>query len=357
MNKKREVYADILRIGAILIVIFIHAIANYRYKFFGINGRYYFSLTFIDSFTRIAVPIFFMITGTFMLPRTTERYSLYLKKRLPKLLIPFFLISIFYYFYKCNLLGINPTITNFFVNFFNGNIKYHFWFMYVIIIIYLLIPFIQKLVKNLNRKNLFSLIMLLAILSNGFYTIYLFSFRYEHVILKDIYLPSIFSYINYLLIGYYLYTYKITKNKKIILGIIGFICICLIPIADRLYINGGIDDEMLSPRSIFPIIPSIFTYIFIMNIFEKKKISKKIEAILNKISVCTIYIYMVHVYVLEKIEKMIFNNAKNENFFIILLQVVLTTLLTFIISLILSYIIVAIQNLIKKMMAKKQEKN
>ncbi len=66
MNRKREIYGDILRIVAIFIVIIIHVIGKYRIAAYGVDGKYYIFLTFIDSFTRIAVPIFFMITDTFM---------------------------------------------------------------------------------------------------------------------------------------------------------------------------------------------------------------------------------------------------------------------------------------------------
>lgn len=351
MNKKRELYSDVLKLVAIFLVVVIHVIALYRDKYFYTNVKYYTVLTFIDSFTRIAVPIFFMITGTFMLSKTTEKYSTYFKKRIPKLLIPFFLISIFYYVYECNKVGAPLNIKDFILAFLNNDIKYHFWYMYAIILIYLIIPFLQTLVKSLDRKKLFNLIVIIFILSNVFNTVYLLTNRYGYGMLKAFTLPSIFAYINCLFIGHYLHTYEITKNKKIILGILSIICICLMPIADHFFINGYRNDEMLLVTSIFPIIPSVFAYIFAKDICENKKENK----LISKISPCILYIYMIHVYIIEKLEKDLYKYWTPNRFIGNILRLIIVTIISFIVSLLISYLIVTIQSLITRLIAKRSK--
>lgn len=351
MNKKRELYSDILKIISIFLVIIIHVIAAYRDKYLYTNGKYYFILTFVDSFTRIAVPIFFMITGTFMLSKKTEKYSDYFKKRIPKLLIPFFLISIVYYIYECNKMGESKSIIDFITAFLNNGVKYHFWYMYTIILIYLLIPFLQILVQNLDKKRLLNLIILLFVLSNGFNTISLLTNRYEYGILRVFTLPSMFSYINYLFLGYYLYKYSLnnTKKKKIILFIISIICICLIPVFDHYFINGSRNDEMLIATCILPIIPSVFSYIFVRDYFKDKKIPDKIYSIVSVVSSCVIYIYMIHVYVIEKFEKDFSKYWTHDSFKGNILRIIIVTVVSFIVSLLISYLIVLIKNLITKL--------
>lgn len=351
MNKKRELYSDILKVLSIFLVVVIHVIALYRDKYFYTNVKYYTVLTFIDSFTRIAVPIFFMITGTFMLSKTTEKYGDYFKKRIPKLLIPFFLISIFYYIYECNKANISLNIIDFIMAFLNNGIKYHFWFMYAIISIYLIIPYLQILVQKLDRKKLFVLIVLIFILSNCFNTIYLLTNRYGYGMLKAFTLPSIFAYINCLFIGHYLHTYKITKNKKIILGILSIICICLIPVADHFFINGARNDEMLLVTSVFPIIPSIFTYLLFKDYFDNKK-ENIFTKIISKITPCVLYIYMIHVYIIEKFEKELYKYWTPNRFIGNIARIIIVTIVSFIISLIISYLIVTIINLIKRLIIK-----
>ena len=124
-------------------------------------------LTFFDSLTRVAVPMFFMITGSFMLSnKKNEKYLEYIKKRIPNLFIPFFLISIIYYMVNQYNLKENLSIIDFVGLFTTGNIKYHFWFMYTIIMIYMFIPFIKKLVQNISKKELITLINLIFIFGN-----------------------------------------------------------------------------------------------------------------------------------------------------------------------------------------------
>ena len=351
MNKKRELYSDILKLLSIFLVVVIHVIALYRDKYFYTNVKYYTVLTFIDSFTRVAVPIFFMITGTFMLSRQTEKYSSYLKKRIPKLLIPFFLISIFYYIYECNKVGNSLHVIDFITAFLNNEIKYHFWFMYAIILIYLLIPYIQILVQNLDRKKLFSLIILIFVLSNCFNTIYLLTNRYGYGMLKAFVLPSLFSYINCLLIGHYLHTYKIEKKKKIILLILSILCICIMPIADHFFINGARNDEMLLVTSVFPIIPAISTYLLFKDFFENRKESK-ITKFMSKFTPCVLYIYMIHVYIIEKLEKDLYKYWTPNRFVGNLARLVIVIIISFIVSLLISYLLVIIQNLIIKLKRK-----
>ena len=352
MNKKRELYSDILKLLSIFLVIVIHVIPLYRDKYLPINIKCYTLLTFVDSITRIAVPIFFMITGTFMLSKKNDKYSSYLKKRMPKLLIPFFLVSIFYYIYECNKAGISLSIIDFIMKFLNNGIKYHLWFMYTIILIYLLIPFLQILVQNIDRKKLFSLIVLIFIFANGFNTIYLITNRYGFGMLKAFTLPNIFTYINYLLLGYYLYTYKIDKKKKKILLILSIVCILVMPILDYLITDGVRNDQMLVATSIFPIIPSMFTYLFVKDYYENRKPSK-ISNFISKFTPCVIYIYMVHVYIIEKFEWLLNKFWVTNKFTQDVLRIIIVTIVSFIVSLLISYLIVFIKKLITKIILKK----
>lgn len=356
MNKKREIYSDLLKILSIFLVIVIHSIAFYRDKYLFINQKYYFFLTFVDSFTRIAVPIFFMITGTFMLSKKEEKYSTYLKKRIPKLLIPFLLISIFYYAYECNKNGISLSIKDFIIAFFSNNIKYHFWYMYAIILIYIIIPFLQVLVQNLNRKKMYNLILILFILTNIFNTIFLLTDRYNFGILSSFTLPGFFSYINFLFLGYYLHKYDLDKKKKICLFIISLLCILIMPVADHFFIDGIRNDQMLVVTSVFPIIPSIFTYIFFKDLFKNKKISERLSSIITIISSCVIYIYMIHVYVIEKFEKDLSKHWICNSFLDDILRIFIVSIVTFLTSLVIAYLIVIIKKTTLKIIDKIKKK-
>src|SRR5699024_10071113 len=107
-----------------------------------------------------------------------------------------------------------------------------FWFMYIIILIYIFIPFIKVLVQNLKRNELRNLIIVIFILGNVLKTINLYTSKIDITLFTGITLKDITIYSNYVLLGYYLYNYDIKQNTRKKIYIIGILCILLIPIAD-----------------------------------------------------------------------------------------------------------------------------
>ena len=258
MNKRVE-YADTLRFMAIIFIIALHTFARFRYNDIVNNSPYYVILPIIDSCMRTGVPIFFMLTGAFMLNKKIEDdYFVFLKKRMPKLIIPFFLISIIYYLpLECNPHE-NTSIIGFFIKFTSfGGTEFHLWFMYVIIMIYFLIPFINKFVKVLTKEDLKKIIIIIIVFGNLFNTISKICISYNIGLLNGFLLPDFIIYINFLLMGYYLYNYDLnTKEKKCIYSL-AIISVILMSIANYFYIANDINDFMLNCESIFPVFPSI----------------------------------------------------------------------------------------------------
>lgn len=356
MDKKREIYSDVLKIVSIFMVILIHILSPYREMYYSQNGKFFLLLSITDDFTRVAVPIFFMITGTFMLSKTTEKYSTYFKERVLKLLIPLLIASLFYYLYSNIKGGGYISIVNFVRYFTNDTIQYHLWFMYAIIMVYLLIPYLQILVQDLDRKKLLNLIVLLAIVSNGFNTINLFTARYGHELLKGFVLPDIFAYINYLFIGYYISKIELNKKKRIILSIIFIVSMCAMFFANRLFAINGPDDKMILSTSIFPILPAVSVYLFVKDWFKNRKVPKVLSSIIFKMSSCVFYLYLVHAFLLDRIRFDLFKNWTCKNAYEDLLKIIVVAITVFISSFIVAYIIVTIKDLIKKIIIKKQEK-
>ena len=157
---KRIKYCDVLKALAIILVILIHVLGVYRDVFINSNKVYYFFLSLLDSIDRIAVPSFFMVTGILMLNKKPEKnYSTYLKKRMPKLIITFTIFSLIYYIYETYKANQTLSVFNFTKTFLTyGGFKYHLWFMYEIIRIYILIPFLYPFIKSLKKVELKNLI-------------------------------------------------------------------------------------------------------------------------------------------------------------------------------------------------------
>lgn len=291
MNNKANYY-DKLRILSILVIILLHILSLPRYKYFQTNNLYFGIITFIDSFTRFGVPIFFMLTGALMFDKKIEikDYKNYLKARVCKLLFPYLAFCVVYLVGDWVLSSSPFSLLDFLTRTTAGTMQYHLWFMPVIIMIYVMLPFIKRLIDNLDKKELEILILGIFIFGNIFQAIYHLSFVYNHKLLEAFALPNIIVYMNYLFMGYYLKKEDIKIDKKLVIAsIISFLCITP---ASMIISRTEITDFFLDSMSLFVILPSILVFLLFKN--SKKKTGKKMSKFLISQRKTIFYVYLVH---------------------------------------------------------------
>jgi surface polysaccharide O-acyltransferase-like enzyme len=136
-----------LRGWAILGVIAIHVSMNFT-KFTELSWLPV-SLAAIDIYAHFAVPLFVVISGFLLAAKYDRDYSIgdFYKKRLNRILFPFLIWSVLYMLLNPENLK-DPFQAVFDV--FTGGSYYHLWFFFLIIQLYLLFPFLRKLLKNKN---------------------------------------------------------------------------------------------------------------------------------------------------------------------------------------------------------------
>ncbi len=164
MNSQRNVNLDLLRVFSAFAVVAIHVTTNYLTdrRFFG-SSEWMFS-NILNNASRFAVPMFFMISGFFTLNNEKNtNYSYFYKKKLPKILIPFIVWSIFYAIFYLESIG-SLTIFSIFkqiaVMCFGAPAYYHLWFFYHLIGLYLVTPVIVKLINHINVRDAVILLIL-----------------------------------------------------------------------------------------------------------------------------------------------------------------------------------------------------
>jgi surface polysaccharide O-acyltransferase-like enzyme len=112
--KDRILYFDVLRAIAIICVLFIHTINCYSFDNESFNFK---NSIYFRQLVNFGVPLFLFISGYFMAHKkfsTKEDYILFLKKQLPRVLIPFLIYSALYSaFQLVNGLSIKSVIINF----------------------------------------------------------------------------------------------------------------------------------------------------------------------------------------------------------------------------------------------------
>jgi len=151
-------YLDIIRICAIYLVVLLHALNPWLSVQSLYGTKTWLLCILISPLDRMGVPLFFMISGYLILsdPRTLDIAAFY-KRRLPRILIPFLVWNVVYYMIA-NRSG--STVPGFLDMLLNQTGKYHFWYVYVLVGMYMLAPFFKKMVDSCTKNQLLWLMIL-----------------------------------------------------------------------------------------------------------------------------------------------------------------------------------------------------
>lgn len=244
----------------------------------------------VDSFCRICVPLFVLISGNLLLEKE-ESASLFYKKRLSRILIPLVVWSILYSIYNVLWLHSNKGYWDFTAmaeSMAMGKPFYHLWYLYMLLGLYVAVPLVRYVITQTTRKQLW-------IIAGVFVAIALASSIYDqHFKNKPFFL---FWFINYL--GYFILGYLIKGTKRVPLPLLGSIYIlsCLLNIFISYYTAKNFKNlcfyEYASP---LVVIGSLAVYKFFLQINLR-------ENILSKIGGLTLGIYVVHAIILDLISK------------------------------------------------------
>lgn len=157
MEKERILGFDVLRVLACYMVIQVHAGEFFYIADTGtvLPGNDPFWVGWYNSLCRSAVPLFVMMTGTFLLPVKTGM-SQFLKKRFTRVIVPFIVWCILYALYKV-LMGQSSwgdAIINIIHIPVNWGVEIgHLWYIYMLIGLYLFAPVISPWLQSASRKG------------------------------------------------------------------------------------------------------------------------------------------------------------------------------------------------------------
>lgn len=167
-SKIRLVWVDVLRLAAMLMVIAGHSVDIYNAtpQDDPMNG---FWGAFIGSLMRPSVPLFAMMTGLLLLPIGESASSFY-RRRIPRVLFPMLFWSVIYYLipWFTGVIGLDKSVISVLFPFefapsqewgdavsniamipltFNGYTT-HMWYLYMLIGLYLFMPFFSAWVEK-----------------------------------------------------------------------------------------------------------------------------------------------------------------------------------------------------------------
>ena len=227
------------------------------------------------------------------------------------------------------------------------------WFMYAIIIIYLFLPFINKLLRHFNQKELLRLILLIFLFGNFLYTIQSLASAKNISTLNNIVLPDIVIYTNYVVIGYYLNKYNMPAHLKQFIKIVAVISVFILPISSLLFTDYMDTDKLTSCMSVFSFFIGIGIFIVAKDIlchhlFNKVNHRNFLVKTIQKLSRLSFVVYMIHPLILEFIRKNIYNFFAPSNILLELLDITVQFIISLSASICIAVTINAISIFTKK---------
>ncbi len=163
--KEKKIYIEYLRILAIILVIYNHtrSLGYDLYKVTEEASSYWLSVAMIPL-CKIAVPIFFMISGVTLLSKEESIKEIF-SKRILKYGIVILLFGTLQFFRYARSGKTAFTLSAWFMNLYSNPLLETYWFLYLYVGFLLLLPFQRKIAASLKKEEFFYLFCLNVICS------------------------------------------------------------------------------------------------------------------------------------------------------------------------------------------------
>lgn len=282
-----------IRIIACFAIILLHSLfaSNVYFEETITEGELLWS-TMWENLLMWAVPCFLMITGVLLLDPEKEIpvskiYGKYLKRVIVALVVFTLIFQIIGYFME----GEETIVRGWLYDLFSGTSWAHMWYLYLIIGIYLMMPFYRMVVKAADPKMLDLLIVLLFVFTSV--TSMLNAFGYS----PAFYIPTTIVYPLYVFAGYRLYHRPIptwTAAAAVVLCTAGIVALTYLRYRTGVLMSLAMSEEDVSLDYLFdyysPLIVIQSAGLFALLI----RIPAKADSFIRTLDACTFGIYLIH---------------------------------------------------------------
>lgn len=314
MHDGKKYHIEILRIICIIFVVFNHTSPNGYMAFVGTENIFlYYLYMFASALCKIAVPVFFMISGALLLGKEEPIYIL-LKKRVLRMAVILLAISVPYYLWLSTDRSIG--VVSFLETIYTQPASTALWYLYSYIGFLLMLPLLRKMVKSMSTMD-YGYLFLVNIIFNFVILIV------EGVFFKDKQISSHFSIsiitqnnIFYPLIGYYIenlmdkkyYTHK-NQALSVLFSVVSIGLICLI-VSNYPCSGDNLTDIINYDKilGLMPCIPAVSLYLFMKCVLNPSYKGKK-KVIIEQLGGSVFGVYLIEK-ITRRITSFVFDYAK-----------------------------------------------
>lgn len=294
---KKNYNIELIRMISFILVIIIH-VANYYCRAYGsIRGDEYIFALVLDTFARVSVPCFFMISGALLLGKTDTVHKCV--DRIMRFMIVLIFWSLVYYAHNTFYMGTGVDLAEVIYK----PMEPHLWYLYATIPIYLVIPFFQVMCKGVNRALVRWFVVLGSAVMVIMYMLSFFGaeFFYDLPILGD----RVYTY--YFVFGYLLFEYKDNfhmSNRRLLAIFVGSNVANVIATAIATYMTEAHMDRFLEYESPFIIVSSFSFFLLMLRVGNGElELKEKSRHLVDSVCTCSFGIYLIHILFLDNYKK------------------------------------------------------
>lgn len=155
-SENKYVYLEFIRIFAIFFVIFNHTseMGFFLFAESPTDSFRFWGYMIVSVICKVAVPLFFCVSGALLLGKETEGIAKLWKNRILKMIIILVVFSTINYVNSCWLSGKSFSFSKLMKSLYTGPslVNGHMWYLYAYIVFLICLPFLQALVKKLESK-------------------------------------------------------------------------------------------------------------------------------------------------------------------------------------------------------------
>lgn len=343
--QNRLLFSDLLRILAIFGAILIHVSAA-NIDQVPVESTAFFSFNIYDSLARFCVPIFVMLSGMlFLNPNKDIKTKAFFIKYIPRIILALFFYGVVYFilisYLETGVLDFH-FIKDGFISVCSGNARYHLWYLYMIVGLYLITPFLRVFTAKATKKEIEYFLLLFLLVSSVLFTMEKFSvFQFVSNLVEQMKLSFLYGYMGYYMLGYYLHHFSLSIRATRILYVLGLLSIPFtILITNMLSISAN--EPVVTFYSYFSlnvILMSASLFLFMQNSFKNTILPPNLVKIISTIAKCSFTMYLIHDFFLIVLSRIGINTLSSNPVFSPLLLAASVFILSFTVSFILNFLV------------------
>lgn len=299
LARKDLIHIEFMRIIAIYLVLFNHT-GKKGYALFTTakESPMYWVYLFISILDKIAVPLFFMISGALLLGKDEKISDVY-RKRILKFVIVLITTSlcyeIYYAYFENSQIGFGEML----VKIYSKNTAGALWYLYAYIGVLVMLPLLRKLANAMSDKE-YIYLFLCQLVIVGIIPIVQYIMSRGTVCLNPKFSTALFTQWNifYVLIGYYIekkLDKKYFNKRNVYIGLVAsFIAISISCFMTdyNIYITGIDKESNFVFHNNLVSVPTITVYFTFKYMFEKVKVSSFNANLIRFVGGTTFGIYL-----------------------------------------------------------------